>query len=113
MRFDSSRVTRALEHLARALHFLYFGREWPGVVEVFPNFSLFGPDTNADQEFRRMWRRIIESSATAMAQLPRIGENQEAFYYQVMPTDGAPGVIMRATFYGGATVTIGFLRPEV
>jgi hypothetical protein len=50
--------------------------------------------------------------AEAMAQLERIGENQEAFYYQVTPADGNPGRVMRATFYGSAAVSIGFLRPQ-
>lgn len=39
------------------------------------------------------------------------GGNQAAFYYQVIPEDGTPGTIMRATFYGSAAITIGFVPP--
>jgi hypothetical protein len=30
----------------------------------------------------------------------------------VAPTDGTPGVIMRATFYGTATIALGYIRPK-
>jgi hypothetical protein len=111
IRFDAERLSTALEHFARALHFQHFKRKWDGVVATFPSFSLFDSESSADRSFRQTWRRIIENSAQAMASMERIGQNQEVFYYQVLPPDGSPGVVMRATFYGRATVTIGFLRP--
>ena len=111
VQFDAPRLSRVLEQFARALYFWHFGSRWPGVVATFPNFALFGQDSGADRDFQRMWRRIIENSASMTPHLERIGENQDVFYYQVVPPDGTSGVIMTATFYGGAVISIGYLRP--
>jgi hypothetical protein len=115
VQFELPRVFTALEHLARALYLWHFHEKWPGRVTVFPSFAGFPPhEKAADREFRQQWRGIIQKAAAAMAGLPRFGENQDAFYYQVMPPDGASGVVMLATFYGSATVTCGFVagQPE-
>ena len=110
IRFDANRLSRVLEQFARALYFWHFGSRWPGVVATFPNFALFGQDSSADRDFRRTWRRIIENTASVTPHLERIGENQDVFYYQVVPPDGTPGVIMTATFYGSAVISIGCLQ---
>jgi hypothetical protein len=91
---------------------LHFKDKWVGRVAVFPNFAHFGDASSAARDFRRGWRAVIELSARQMTSLERIGENQEAFYYQVMPPGMTSSPVMRATFYGTAAVTIGFLPPE-
>ena len=109
--FDGSRVFRGLEHLGRALYFHHFKETWPAVVQPFPSFAQFGSH-KMQRSDQQMWRHIIERAAAAMAGLDRIGNNQDAFYYQVMPKDESPGAVMRVTFYGGVTITFGFLRPN-
>jgi hypothetical protein len=109
VRFDLERFNRVADHLGRALYFLHFCEKWGGVVEVFPSFTHWGPD--ADKDSRRDWRKVVDAAAEIAAHLERIGDNQPALYYQVrvVPPDGDPGVVMRATFYGGPAVTFGFL----
>lgn len=109
VQFDLLRIFTALEHFERALYFWYFNDKWPGEVAVFPSIAKFPNNEKADYGFRRQWRGIIQKAPASMAELPRFGENQETFYYQVMPPDGSSGVIMLATFYGSATVTCGFV----
>jgi len=109
VQFDLLRIFTALEHFERALYFWYFNDKWPGEVAVFPSIAKFPNNEKADYGFRRQWRGIIQKASASMAELPRFGENQETFYYQVMPPDGSSGVIMLATFYGSATVTCGFV----
>lgn len=107
--FDAKRVFGVLRQFGRALYFLHFGTKWLGDLQPFPNFAQFSQSSGFDKHYLRLWRSIIDRVSDATAQLERIGSNQDAFYYQVMPTDGTPGAIMRATFYGGATVTIGYI----
>lgn len=61
------------------------------------------------RDYRRNWMMIEAMSAQQLVDLPQIGENKEAFYYQVNSTGPAP--LMRLTFYGSAAVTLGFLPP--
>jgi hypothetical protein len=75
-------------------------------VASFPNFVAF--DSEVERDLKRDWRNVVEQSAAEMGALERIGENQDAFYYQVKPPDGSPITIMCATFFGAASVTIGF-----
>jgi hypothetical protein len=109
VRFDADRLSRVLEQFARALYFWHFGSPWSGVVGTFPNFALFTQDSGADREFQRTWRRVIENTASITPHLERLGENQDVFYYQVVPPDGTVGVIMSATFYGSAVISIGYM----
>jgi hypothetical protein len=108
--FNINRVFTVLQHFGRALYFLHFKQKWAGRVAVFPNFANFGEATGVEaRDSRRDWRAVIEMSARQMAPLERIGHNQEAFYYQVMPPGMSSSPAMRATFYGTAAVTLGFL----
>jgi hypothetical protein len=108
--FDIHRVFTVLGHFGRALYFLHFNEKWGGRIAVFPNFASFGEAKGAEaRDYRRDWRAVIELSARQMAPLDRIGQNQEAFYYQVMPPGMSSSPAMRAMFYGTAAVTIGFL----
>lgn len=110
VQFDGPRLRRTLDQFARALYFWHFKATWPGRVGIFESFARFG-GTDRDRDFMTLWRRIIRNAAESMASLPRLGDNQDAFYYQVMPSDGTPGRILLATFYGSATITCGFLDP--
>jgi hypothetical protein len=108
--FNIHRVFKVLQHFGRALYFLHFNKKWVGRVAVFPSFATFGEAKGAEaREYRRDWRAVVEMSARQMGPLERIGHNQEAFYYQVMPSGKSSSPAMRATFYGTAAVTIGFL----
>jgi len=106
--FDAKRTFGVLRQFGRALYFLHFGAKWLGPLEPFPSFAKFAHDSSIDKDFQRLWRSIIDRTHSAMTQVARIGSNQEAFYYQVM--DGNLGPVMHATFYGGATVTFGFME---
>lgn len=106
VRFDGDRLLRILEQFGRALYFHHFRCKWRDRVASFPNFIDF--DSNVARDFRRDWRNVIEQSASEMAELERIGENQDAFYYKAKPPDSRPATIMSATFYGAASITIGF-----
>ena len=112
VRFDADRLWRVLEQFARALYFWHFRSRWPGAIGTFPNFALFEQGSGADRDFRRRWRRIVENAASATQQLERIGQNPDVFYYQVVPPDGTPGVVMTATFYGSAVISIGCVQPS-
>jgi hypothetical protein len=109
--FDGTRIRVALEHFARALYFLRFKTKWVGPLKVLTNIARFSKDA-ADRRTMRVYREVLQRTDAAMAGQPRVGDNQEVFYYQVMATTDGSGTLMLATFYGGATVTCVFGNGE-
>jgi hypothetical protein len=109
--FDNVRVFNTLEYFARALYFWHFKSKWPGAAGAFPNFTQWGKK-RPDLSDRRTYSRILANTASIAATLPKFGENPDVFYYQVLPPDGTPGVIMQATFYGSVKIACGFVPQE-
>lgn len=105
--FDGTRVKTALEHFARALYFWHFKVKWIGPLCTLTNIARFSKN-NTDRRSMRVYREVVQRTEAAMAAQPRFGENQDAFYYQVVATPDGSGAVMLATFYGGATVTCAF-----
>jgi len=102
--FDGARVETALEHFAHALYFWHFKAKWTGRLRTLTNIARFSKDS-ANRENMRVYREVIRRTEAVMVAQPRFGENQDAFYYQVVATPDGSGAVMLATFYGGATVT--------
>lgn len=88
--FDNVRLCNTLEQFARALYFWHFKSKWPGAAGAWPNFTQWGKK-RPEHDVRQMHSRILANTASIAATQPKLGENPDVFYYQVLPPDGATG----------------------
>jgi len=105
-KFNASRFCGALEMFGRALCFHHFKRKWPASVKAFPHFALF--ESAAPLGANRAYREVLRIADSGFRSAASHGENQEAFFYQVHADEDLTNVLIRATFYGRAVVTLAF-----
>jgi hypothetical protein len=74
---DGRRVDTVLSNCARALYFHHTGHKFQGVVQVLTNFTMY-----LDVTYQQSVSRAFEASAQFLAGLPRLGGNQEVFWYK-------------------------------
>jgi hypothetical protein len=111
VQFDGPRFYGALEKVGRALYYHHFGHKWARSVVVIPRFTLFsGEEPSA---IRSAWRKVLELADLAFSSgSKRYGDNQDAFLYQVYSEPEAKGLMLRATFYGHAAITLFFTETQ-
>jgi hypothetical protein len=106
---DGVRFKSVLEKIGRALFFHHFGEKWLKPVKVVPEFTVM--TSGSDREKENTAVATIRACADEMfSPTQAIGENPDAFYYQVHADDRGRGTVIRVSFYGDAKVTMFFLH---
>lgn len=103
---DLERLKKCFTHIGFGLHQHHFGTGFSGRIEILLGY-LFHSDHNAKilVEFIRA-RAVLD-----LTEKPRLGSNQDIFYYQVSVPDQFKLFLMKLVFYGGLEVFLAFL-PE-
>jgi hypothetical protein len=101
IKVEDSRITNALEHIARGAHFHHFQHRWTGAVRVFAEFLVVLNSARA-HERNSSFQSLRESANALFTAVQKHGSNPDVFYYQVIddPNDAARR-IMRFSFYDG------------
>lgn len=103
---DVQRLRECFEHIAYGLHQAHYRRRFVGKVNIFLGY-LFHADGNS----KTFAEFIADKVELELKDKPRLGSNQEVFYYQVSEPDQFGLYMIRAVFYGGLSVFMGF-HPE-
>ncbi|WP_295471181.1 hypothetical protein [uncultured Pseudomonas sp.] len=99
---DRERVNTQLEHIARALYFWHYKSKWLSPLIVIPLQGL----TDSDQSANAAAISIAARSAGLLRSLPRLGSNQDVFYYQVV--DDEDGQVIHAVFFDGMKIAFAY-----
>ena len=101
---DAKRMRFCFDHMARALHYHHFNKQFDGEVRIMLGY-LFHSDKNS-----RTWVDFIRDRASLdLTDKKRLGENPEVFYFQVSDFDEHGIFMMRLCFYGGVVVYAAFI----
>jgi hypothetical protein len=101
------RVWSVLGNMGRALSFAHTGGKWLANVAIFPHF--LHDDMRVGARDRMDSRKLLHTADAVFANASKLGENQAVFHYQLADAAETGVRILRATFFGGAKVTFGFL----
>lgn len=107
---DHERLTRSLEHVARALYFHHFSKQWKGSVRIEPEFLLVSLDPADARERNAPGERIVHEMDRVFQDVEAHGENPGVFKYQVVSSAEPHGAVMRLHFYEGCKVTLVFCQ---
>jgi hypothetical protein len=100
---DVARLRKCFEHIAHGLHWHHFRTPFVGHLTILLGY-LFHSDHNS-----RTWVDFIRARAELdLRERPRLGSNQDVFYYQVTEPDEFSLFMMRLVFYGGVNVYVAF-----
>lgn len=101
---DIVRLATCFERIAYGLHCSHFGRRFEGRVKVLIGYLRHEPG-NA----RSFAQFIRDRSELDLVDRPKLGLNQQVFYYQVSDYDNYGLFMMKLCFYGGLNVYTAFL----
>jgi hypothetical protein len=100
---DIKRLEKCFEHIAHGLHQHHFKNRFIGKINTLLGY-LSHHDHNA-----KTWARFIRDRAEIdLKDKPKLGSNQEIFFYQVTDADQFGIYLMRLCFYGGLDIYISF-----
>lgn len=100
---DVARLHRCFEHIGYGLHWHHFGKRFNGQIKVLLGY-LFHRDHNS-----KTWVEFIrDRSEIDLKNKPKLGANQDIFYYQVTEPDQFKLFLIKLTFYGGLNVYLSF-----
>lgn len=94
-RLDAALLSRVMERVARGLHVHDFKRRWIASLTLVAD-GMVQHDLSPS-----LHDEAIAGFKTAMAGLPRRGENPQVFWYQWFEFTGSDEKILRMVFYGG------------
>lgn len=103
---DVQRLKRCFTNIGFGLHQHHFHSRFAGRIEVLLGY-LFHSDHNA----KTLVEFIRDRSAMDLEGMPRLGSNQDIFYFQVTNSDQFKLFLMKLVFYGGLEVYLAFI-PE-
>lgn len=103
---DVHRLKHCFTHIGFGLHQHHFRSRFTGRIEVLLGY-LFHSDHNA----KTLVEFIRDRSAIDLEGKPRLGSNQDIFYFQVTNPDQFNLFLMKLVFYGGLEVYLAFM-PE-
>jgi hypothetical protein len=108
---DRSRFDRSFDHITRALYFHHYGEKWTKPITVQPP-ALFPVDGGDYQEIYRSIQHINSLSKKVFENEPKLGSNQEIFYYQIQREEQLKRLLVRMVFYRGFVV-IAYSSPTI
>ena len=77
---DYARLTKALDHMARAIFFHHFNTKWDEELYIIPASGRFTPNQpNSKQQNPR-----LDTLKLGSVDSPKFGQNQAIFYYQFL-----------------------------
>ena len=104
---DVARLHSCFVHIGHGLHQHHFRNRFVGRITVLLGY-LFHSDHNS-----KTWVAFVHERAEIdLKDKPRLGSNQEVFYYQITEPDQASLFLMRLTFYGGLIVYLAFIPQD-
>jgi len=100
---DRRRVDRVFDHIARGLTFRHYGHKYTGKLKLlYP--AMFDVTSAQRGEVNATSRQWLAESKAALAKADRHGENQDAFFYQVVDNSNDGRLLFRLTFFDGFIV---------
>lgn len=100
---DLERLKKCFVHIGHGLHQNHFRSRFVGRITVLLGY-LFHTDYNS----KAIVEFVCERAQIDLQDKPRLGSNQEIFYYQVTEPDQFKLFLIRLTFYGGLHVYLAF-----
>ena len=107
LQVDRQRLENALIMIGRALYFHHFKTRWKAGVSAYPNFLIALTEPNA-RELNEPVEKMAALAEEFFLDLPRHGENQDVFSFQVAAGQSPVETIMLLRFYEGSRVTLLF-----
>lgn len=101
--FNYKRIQKELDHIARALYFKEFKTKWRKRIAIHSPamLALEGKDALT---VNYMTQKMATLSALFFADSPKLGENQEVFWYQIHTEPDEQRLLIRMCFYNGVEV---------
>lgn len=106
---DEARLGAALNHIARALYFYHFGKQWLGEVKTQPDFLLVSLDPGNARKLNKPGQKMADAANQIFAEAKYFGKNPDVFKYQVVDGGEHASKLMRLHFYVGCRVSVFFL----
>ena len=104
---DLERLHKCFVHIGHGLHQHHYRSRFTGRITVLLGY-LFHTDHNS-----KTWVDFIRERAEIdLKDKPRLGSNQEVFYYRVTEPDQFKIFLMHLAFYGGLNVYLAFVPQE-
>ena len=104
---DLERLHKCFVHIGHGLHQHHYRSRFTGRITVLLGY-LFHTDHNS-----KTWVDFIrERVEIDLKDKPRLGSNQEVFYYRVTEPDQFKIFLMHLVFYGGLNVYLAFVPQE-
>lgn len=102
-KIDNLRYDRELEQIARALYFKTYDEQWLTPMGIYTS-SLFELDNSKGVERNKQHQFMHSLAATHLSDRPRLGKNQDVFWYQPWRDLGKGITLLNMCFYGGVSV---------
>ncbi|MDO8447017.1 MAG: hypothetical protein Q7T53_13135 [Deltaproteobacteria bacterium] len=101
---DGSRFQRSLELITLGIYCHHFGNHWIGNIRIHSDFADFPYESSkAEIDANRML--VFHCAEKLFASIPRHGDNQDVFWYQVYKPENSFRYLIRIGFYGRCTIT--------
>ena len=104
MDLDGPRFTKSLELIVLGVYYHRFGKRWGSNIRVHADFVDFPYEqTKAEIDANRML--VFNCAEKLFTSIPRYGDNQDVFWYQVYEPENSFRFLIRIGFFGGCTIT--------
>ena len=100
---QGDRIDSVLMSCARALYLHETGRKFLGPAAVLTHFTMYG-----DKDLQNNITRAFQVAESTLANDPRLGENQDVFWYKFRESDMTALFLM--CFYGESTAMVRFKK---
>lgn len=100
---DRARFNKAIERVCHGLYVNETGDRWPAEIEIHSPLLLSMDDPGADK-INELVTNLSKSIIERLKDLPKQGDNQEIFWYQLLADRDRDRLYCRMVFYGGFEV---------
>jgi hypothetical protein len=100
---DRLRFNRALEHVCQGLCFDQTGHRWSAEVEIHTPLLLSMDDPDSDK-INELVTNLSKAIIERLKELPKLSDNPDIFWYQLLVDRDRDRLYSRMVFYGGFEV---------
>lgn len=100
---DRERFDRTVVHVCQGLCYLHTGKSWPKEIKIHSPLLLAVDEPEADR-INVFFKGLSKGVINCLKGMPKCGENQDIFWYQLQVDEAKDRLLCRMVFYGGFDV---------
>lgn len=100
---DFERLSRQFDLISRGIYFHHFRERWHQQINLAIPFAI-STGSQQTQKYSQGMAEVTELVSQFLKDEPKLGDNEEIFYYQYKLKADSPGFALKMVFYGGIEV---------